>query len=157
MRLVTVNIVDSHYANDPSKYISVILNSLISMLHIETPFVNVLSKIDLIEQFGKTDFGIDFYCELPDLQRLVDRISDDPFMVKHKKLTEAIASIIENYALVSYVPVDVNKQETIVRVLNLIDRANGFHVSDMSSNEDVLNYYRSIQADFEASKYGNLL
>ncbi|KPM09190.1 hypothetical protein QR98_0077230, partial [Sarcoptes scabiei] len=49
LRLVTINMVDSHYANDPGKFISVVLNSLLSMLHIESPFINVLSKADLME------------------------------------------------------------------------------------------------------------
>lgn len=157
MRLVTVNIVDSHHANDASKFITVVLNSLISMLHIETPFLNVLSKIDLIEQYGRTDFRIDYYCELPDLSRIVDTISDDPFLAKYKKLTESLASIIENYSLVSYVPLDIKKEETLRKVLMMVDRANGFYISDLSSNQDVLNYYREIQADFEASKFGDLI
>ncbi|KAF7492775.1 GPN-loop GTPase 2 [Sarcoptes scabiei] len=57
----TINMVDSHYANDPGKFISVVLNSLLSMLHIESPFINVLSKADLMEKYGETDFGINFY------------------------------------------------------------------------------------------------
>ena len=28
-----------------------------------------------------------------------------------------------------------------------------FYISDMTSNNDVLNYYRTIQADVEANKY----
>nr|XP_027200969.1 GPN-loop GTPase QQT1-like [Dermatophagoides pteronyssinus] len=156
MRLVAVNIVDSHYANDPTKFITVVLNSLISMLHIEAPFINVLSKIDLIERYGEIDFGLDFYCELPDLNRLVDRISDDPRLARYKKLTEAIASIIENYAIVSYVPLNINDTEMITKVITLVDRANGFHIADLSSNQDVFNCYQKIQADFEASKYGDL-
>lgn len=127
------------------------------MLHIETPFINVLSKIDLIQSDDKTDFGIDFYCELADVSRLVERISDDPYLKRYKKLTDSFASIIENYGLVSYAPLDVKNHDLLVRLLGLIDRANGFYVSDMSSNEEVLNYYTTIQADFEASKYGNLM
>lgn len=155
--MTTVNVVDSFYASDPSKFITVVLNSLTSMLHLETPFVNVLSKIDLIENYGKTDFGIDFYCELPDLTKLVDQISNDPYLKKYRKLTESFASVIENYGLVSYVPVDIKNQDLLMRALALIDRANGFYISDMSSNEDVLNYYRMIQADFEANRYGDLV
>lgn len=133
MRLVTVNIVDSHYATDASKFITVILNSLISMLHIETPFVNILSKVDIMEQYGQTDFGLDYYCELPDLTRLADRCSDDPFLAKYKKLTHAIASIIENYSLVTYIPVNINDNETVTKAMALIDRANGFTLEGLSS------------------------
>ena len=52
-KIVAVHLVDSHYCSDPSKFISVLLTSLATMIHIELPHVNVLSKVDLIEQFGK--------------------------------------------------------------------------------------------------------
>ena len=35
------------------RYISALLLSLNTMLHLEMPHVNVLSKIDLIRQYGK--------------------------------------------------------------------------------------------------------
>jgi hypothetical protein len=52
-KLVAVHLVDSHYCSDPGKFISVLLTSLNTMLKVELPHVNVLSKIDLIEQYGK--------------------------------------------------------------------------------------------------------
>ncbi|OTF74336.1 hypothetical protein BLA29_010481, partial [Euroglyphus maynei] len=111
--------------------------------------------VDLIERYGETDFRLDYYCELPDLNRLVERISDDPRLARYKKLTESIASIIENYSIVSYVPLNINDTETITKVITLVDRANGFYIADLSSSQDVFNYYQKIQADFEASKYGD--
>ena len=51
-RLTAVNLVDSHYCTDPSKFIAVMLTSLTAMIQLELPAVNVLSKIDLIEQYG---------------------------------------------------------------------------------------------------------
>lgn len=44
---------DSHYCADPAKFISVLCTSLSTMLQVELPHVNVLSKMDLIEQYGK--------------------------------------------------------------------------------------------------------
>ena len=52
-QLVAVHLVDSHYCSDPGKFISVLLTSLSTMLQIELPHVNVLSKMDLIQQYGK--------------------------------------------------------------------------------------------------------
>ncbi|XP_051493829.1 GPN-loop GTPase 2 isoform X1 [Apus apus] len=52
-RLAAVHLVDSHYCTDPGKFISVLCTSLSTMLHVELPHVNVLSKMDLIEQYGK--------------------------------------------------------------------------------------------------------
>ncbi|XP_040501493.1 GPN-loop GTPase 2-like [Ursus maritimus] len=44
---------DSHYCTDPAKFISVLCTSLATMLHVELPHVNLLSKMDLIEHYGK--------------------------------------------------------------------------------------------------------
>lgn len=52
-QLAAVHLVDSHYCADPAKFISVLCTSLSTMLHVELPHVNILSKMDLIEQYGK--------------------------------------------------------------------------------------------------------
>ncbi len=41
--------------------------------------MNILSKADLIEKYGKLDFNIDFYTDVLDLTYLLDTIIDDPF------------------------------------------------------------------------------
>lgn len=53
VQLTAVHLVDAHLCSDPGKYISALLLSLSTMLHLELPHVNVLSKIDLIESYGK--------------------------------------------------------------------------------------------------------
>lgn len=50
---MAVHLVDSHYCSDPGKFVSVLLTSLATMVQVELPHINVLSKIDLIEQYGK--------------------------------------------------------------------------------------------------------
>lgn len=52
-QLAAVHLVDSHHCSDPTKFISVLLTSLSTMIHVELPHVNVLSKIDLVEHYGK--------------------------------------------------------------------------------------------------------
>ena len=53
MQLTAVHLVDAHLCSDPGKYVSALVLSLSTMLHLELPHVNVLSKIDLIESYGK--------------------------------------------------------------------------------------------------------
>lgn len=53
LQLTAVHLVDAHLCSDPGKYISALLLSLSTMLHLELPHVNVLSKIDLIENYGR--------------------------------------------------------------------------------------------------------
>lgn len=50
---MAVNLVDSHYCHDPGTFVSVLLTSLATMVQMELPHINVLSKIDLLEQCGK--------------------------------------------------------------------------------------------------------
>lgn len=52
-QLTAVHLVDSHYCTDPAKFISVLCTCLATMLHVELPHVNLLSKMDLIEHYGK--------------------------------------------------------------------------------------------------------
>jgi len=62
--MAAVHLCDSHYVTDAAKYVSVLLLSLRAMLHLELPHINVLSKIDLLTQYG--DLGI-----LPILSRMI--------------------------------------------------------------------------------------
>lgn len=59
MQLTAVHLVDAHLCSDPGKYVSALLLSLSTMLHLELPHINVLSKIDLIESYGK--LGVPLY------------------------------------------------------------------------------------------------
>uniref|UniRef100_A0A804U8C8 GPN-loop GTPase 2 n=1 Tax=Zea mays TaxID=4577 RepID=A0A804U8C8_MAIZE len=52
LRLTAVHLIDAHLCCDPGKYVSALLLSLSTMLHLELPHINVLSKIDLIENYG---------------------------------------------------------------------------------------------------------
>ncbi|XP_049517817.1 GPN-loop GTPase 2 isoform X2 [Dermacentor silvarum] len=79
-RLSATHLVDSHYCSDPGKFISVLLTSLATMMHMELPHVNVLSKVDLAEKYGKLHFGLDYYTEVMDLSFLADVLSDKESM-----------------------------------------------------------------------------
>jgi len=61
MQLTAVHLIDAHLCSDPGKYISALLLSLSTMLHLELPHINVLSKIDLIESYGKLGVVITYF------------------------------------------------------------------------------------------------
>ncbi|XP_070553059.1 GPN-loop GTPase 2-like [Ptychodera flava] len=103
-RLTAVHLVDSHYCSDPSKFISVLLTSLSTMLQMEMPHVNILSKMDLLEQFGKLAFNLDYYTEVLDLNYLVEYLNKDPFTKKFCKLNQTLVDVIQDYSLVSFQP-----------------------------------------------------
>ncbi|XP_041366929.1 GPN-loop GTPase 2-like [Gigantopelta aegis] len=151
-RLVAVHLVDSHYCNDPGKFISVLLTSLLTMLQIELPHVNVLSKADLIEKYGKLAFNLDFYTEVLDLSYILDQLQDDKFLQKYKKLNEALIGIIENYSLVSFVALNIQDKESVLRVTRVIDKANGFIFGDSEERNIQAMLSCAMGAEFEYEK-----
>ena len=63
-RLATINLVDAHLCTDPGKYLSALLLSLSSMLHLELPHVSVLSKADMVETYGELPFDLEYFTEV---------------------------------------------------------------------------------------------
>lgn len=53
LQLTVVQLIDCHLCTNPGNYVSAVLLSLSTMIHMELPHVNVLSKIDLIGSYGK--------------------------------------------------------------------------------------------------------
>ena len=49
-RLAAVHLMDANHILDPSKYVAILLLSLRTMLQLELPHINVLSKVDLLQQ-----------------------------------------------------------------------------------------------------------
>jgi len=52
-------------------------------------------------------FGLDYYTEVLDLGYLLDHLSDDPFFRRYKRLNEALIGLVEDYSLVSFIPLNV--------------------------------------------------
>ena len=62
--------------------------SLSSMLHLELPHINVLSKVDNLEAYGELPFDLDVFKEATDLEMLSSTLANDSALSKYKKLTE---------------------------------------------------------------------
>lgn len=126
-KLCTVHLVDSHYCSDPGKFISTLLLSLSTMLQMELPHINVLSKADLIDKHGqKLRFGLEYYTEVLDLSYLLDSLQQDPFTARYKKLNAALVSLVEDYSLVSFLPLSIKHKHTLLCLKNAVDKANGY-------------------------------
>uniref|UniRef100_A0A8B9NCP4 GPN-loop GTPase 2 n=1 Tax=Accipiter nisus TaxID=211598 RepID=A0A8B9NCP4_9AVES len=147
-RLAAVHLVDSHYCTDPGKFISVLCTSLSTMLHVELPHVNVLSKMDLIEQYGKLAFNLDYYTEVLDLSYLVDHLASDPFFRNYRRLNEKLVEVIEDYSLVSFVPLNVQDKESMRQVMKAVDKANGYSFGDQEHRSLEALMSAAVGADF---------
>ncbi|KAK2546449.1 Gpn2 [Columba livia] len=150
-RLAAVHLVDSHYCTDPGKFISVLCTSLSAMLHVELPHVNILSKMDLIEQYGKLAFNLDYYTEVLDLSYLVDHLASDPFFRNYRRLNEKLVEVIEDYSLVSFVPLNVQDKESMRRVMQAVDKANGYSFGEQEHRSLEALMSAAVGADFHFS------
>ncbi|XP_075029627.1 GPN-loop GTPase 2 isoform X2 [Calonectris borealis] len=148
LQLAAVHLVDSHYCTDPGKFISVLCTSLSTMLHVELPHVNILSKMDLIEQYGKLAFNLDYYTEVLDLSYLVDHLASDPFFRNYRRLNEKLVEVIEDYSLVSFVPLNVQDKESMRQVMQAVDKANGYSFGDQEHRSLEALMSAAVGADF---------
>jgi len=134
-----VHLVDSHYCTDAAKYISVLLLSLKTMLQLELPHVNVLSKVDLIESYGRLPMALEFYTNVSDLSFLQYHLNQDPFMAKFQQLNEAMCDLIESFGLVGFETLCIQDKESVTKVVRAIDKAGGYVFGGLEeANESIL-------------------
>ncbi|KAL9255905.1 GPN-loop GTPase QQT1-like protein [Drosera capensis] len=134
LRLTAVHLVDAHLYSDAGKYVSALLLSLSTMLHLELPLVNVLSKIDLIENYGKLAFNLDFYTDFQELSYLQDALDQDPRSAKYRMLTKELCEVIENFGLVDFTTLDIQDKRSVGNLVKLIDKTNGFIFSSIEGS-----------------------
>lgn len=123
------------------------------MLQLELPHVNVFSKIDLIEKYGKLDFSLEYYLEVTNLHHLQMALDKaGPTSEKFKSLNAALCELIEDFALVSFATVTVNQKESLGKLIKVIDRANGF-IYTTEAYSDLLNVVEAADIDYSSFAY----
>jgi hypothetical protein len=103
LRLVAVQLIDAHYCTEPANFLSAALMGTTVMIKLELPTVNVLSKIDLLANYGPIPFSLDFFTDCQDLERLIPYLeqqgdfdsneSEDDFTISTRQYFDE-----ENYA-----------------------------------------------------------
>ena len=61
-----------------------------------------------------TAFNLDYFTEVLDLSYLLEHLPDSPFFRKYKKLNAALIGLVEDYSLVSFVPLSVQVSGSLV-------------------------------------------
>lgn len=124
-RLVAIQLVDAHLCADPAKYMGALLLSLETMLHLELPQINILSKYDLLGTYGKLDFSPQYYLEAEGLEHLADSM-EGLLPPRFASLGRALCEVIEDFGLLKFIPLAIEDKESVMSLLPLIDRSNGF-------------------------------
>uniref|UniRef100_A0A8C0ZXC9 GPN-loop GTPase 2 n=1 Tax=Castor canadensis TaxID=51338 RepID=A0A8C0ZXC9_CASCN len=96
-------------------------------------------------------FNLDYYTEVLDLSYLLDHLASDPFFSNYRQLNEKLVQLIEDYSLVSFIPLNIQDKDSIQRVLQAVDKANGycFGVQEQQSLEAMMS--AAMGADFHFS------
>lgn len=113
----------------PSLYISNLLLTLRAMLQMDLPHINVLTKIDKLSSYDPLPFNLDYYTEVQDLNYLMPSLEDEAPGLrdgKFARLNQAVADLIENFALVHYEVLAVENKKSMMQLLRVIDRAGGY-------------------------------
>ncbi|KAH6644403.1 GPN-loop GTPase [Boeremia exigua] len=144
IRMCAAYLLEATFVVDRPKFFSGTLSAMSAMLMLEMPHINILSKMDLVKgQVAKRE-----------LKRFVqvdaDLIEDDPSRRttdeednrKYRdpatteslmsgsafhKLNKAVAQLIDDFSMVSYLKLDVQDEDSLGAVLSYIDDAIQFH------------------------------
>ncbi|XP_034131773.1 GPN-loop GTPase 3 [Drosophila guanche] len=118
-RTCVVFCLDSQFMVDGAKFISGTMAALSVMANMEQAHVNVLTKVDLLSSEARKQ--LEMYLE-PDAHNLMGELTiGSSFGEKYRKLTEAIGSLIEDFSLVRFFPLDTQDEESISDLLLQID------------------------------------
>lgn len=139
VNLCATYLLESTFVVDRAKFFAGTLSAMSAMIMLEVPHVNILSKMDLVKgQVNRKELKrfID-----PDTTLLDDDPSDSPaallaaentgidplntegFMAggSFKRLNKAVAQLIEDFSMVSFLQLDVQNEDSLAGILSYID------------------------------------
>ena len=109
--------VDATFVTDASKFIAGNLIALSAMVQLELPHVNVLTKCDLAPNKD-------------DLERFLSPSGDAlaaelaaGASPRHRRLNEALCKLLDDYDMVTFLPLDITDEDSVANVLMQVDNA----------------------------------
>lgn len=130
---------------DRAKYFAGTLSAMSAMIMLEIPHVNVLSKMDLVKgsltrkemkRFINPDTSLmdddpsDSRAAIESSQdKAADPSSTNSVMAggSFKRLNKAVAQLIDDFSMVSYLQLDVQNEDSVGAILSYIDDMIQFH------------------------------
>ena len=137
--LCAAYLLESTFVVDRAKFFAGTLSAMSAMIMLEMPHVNILSKMDQVKgMIGARELkrfaAVDV--QLLDEDGAGDKstVSGDPSSTNalvrgdsFKQLNRAVAQLIDDFSMVSYLKLDVQDEESVGAVLSYIDDAIQFH------------------------------
>ncbi|TYJ26160.1 hypothetical protein E1A91_A07G099500v1 [Gossypium mustelinum] len=110
-----VYLLDSQFITDVTKYVSGCMASLSAMVQLEVPHINILSKMDLVTNKRDVKNYLD-----PEPHHLLSELNER-MAPRFKKLNKSLIELVDEYSMVSFIPLDLRKESSIQYVLAQID------------------------------------
>lgn len=151
INLCAAYLLEATFVVDRAKFFAGTLSAMSAMLMLELPHVNIMSKMDLVkgtmtkremkkflapdvslieeaEESRKDPFGSVFPQKLQDYGD-ADPSDKDAIMAggSFKKLNKAVAQLIDDFSLVSFLQLDVQDEDSVGAILSYIDDAIQYH------------------------------
>ncbi|MCJ1312963.1 ATP binding protein [Agyrium rufum] len=141
VNLCAAYLLEATFVIDRAKFFAGTLSAMSAMIMLEIPHVNILSKMDLVKGSVPRKQLKRFLD--PDASLLDDEAADAPIAVasaqkkgvapsetksvmaggSFRRLNQAVAQLIEDFSMVSYLQLDVQKEDSVGAILSYIDDA----------------------------------
>ncbi|KAF8627206.1 hypothetical protein AX15_004522 [Amanita polypyramis BW_CC] len=132
IRVCGVYLVESQFMEDKYKFFSGVLSAMSAMVNLEIPWINIMSKMDLVmsnpdDPSGNARNGMR---SRRDIARYLE---PDPLLLSRRgqdahgsnprfhALNQAIVQLIEDHPLVSFLPLDLTSTDSLETVISHID------------------------------------
>ena len=127
IQLVVLHLIDSYALTMPTLYISTLLLSLRSMMQMDLPHLNVLTKIDNLASHPPLPLSLSFYTEARSLDHLLPYLErEQGGSKKFTALNEAIVELVDEFGLVGFETLAVEDRSSMLQLLRAVDRASGY-------------------------------
>ncbi|KAJ1927543.1 hypothetical protein IWQ60_001522 [Tieghemiomyces parasiticus] len=117
-RVCGVYVLDSQFMEDTAKYFAGVMTATSAMINLEIPHINVMSKMDIMLQKAKMEDLEAFFDPDP---LLLTEDANAQTRPRFYNLNRAIAQLIDDYSVVSFLPLDITDEESIDYILSSID------------------------------------
>ncbi|CAA2985828.1 GPN-loop GTPase 3 isoform X3 [Olea europaea var. sylvestris] len=103
------------FMTDVTKFISGCMASLSAMFQLELPHVNILSKMDLVTNRRDVEKYLN-----PEPQTLLAELNQH-MAPQFEKLNKSLIELVDQFSMVSFLPLDLRKNSSIQYILSQID------------------------------------
>jgi len=145
INLCATYLLEATFVVDKAKFFAGTLSAMSAMIMMELPHVNILSKMDLVkgqinntqlkkfinadanlldeEDTGRNEVLEDNTLDYSDPNEVGNMMSGGSF----QKLNRAVARLIDDFSMVSFLKLDVNDEDSVGDILSYIDNAIQYH------------------------------